>query len=147
MFKICVFNQVIFCFFSSLFYLVYKALDGFSKASKASVWVSDKVLQDQGLIRIDSLLSKDLNYDFLNIQNPVYLVAIIHSGKFHGTRDAHVMRCFYNPSDKNLVWLQSGGTKQVTFVKRLDEQLITGIPQSPVDTFCRTDYPCSLGYY
>ena len=110
-------------------------------------WVSDKVLQDQGLIRIDNFLCKNLNYDFLKIQNPVYLVAIIHSGKFHGSPDAHVMRCFYNPSDKNLVWLQSGGTKRVTFVKRSNDQLITGIPQNPVDTFCRTEYPCFLGYY
>ena len=84
----------------------------------------------------------------MNLENPVYLLAVIHSGKHNGTPDAHVMRCFYDPIDKQLVWLQSGGTKQVTFVKDSDDKLVTGIPDNPSKTFCNEhSYPCFLGYY
>ncbi len=126
--------------------LIPGALSGSDKTHPIG-WMADKSLRDQGLVRVDSLLCPNFDFNFLeSVAAPFYLVAIIHTGKETGAPDAHVMRCFYDRHDDRVIWLQSGGKKEVALVHN-SEGLVTGIPRDPVEHFCRADYPCFLGYY
>ncbi len=119
-------------------------------------WVADRILREQGCIRIDSMVA---GFDFSllrnGIANPYYLIAVVHTGRNMGLPDAHVMRCFFHPSQdgqqSDLVWLESGGNKRLKFVCGDDGQPIRGIPSSPHATFLSSDrkdhYSCFLGYY
>ena len=58
------------------------------------------------------------------------------------------MRCFYDDEQPSkLVWLQSGGLKDVTYVKYENDVKLEGIPKNPEGSFCNEHWPCFLGYY
>ena len=69
--------------------------------------------------------------------------------------DAHVMRCFFhpsqNPTQSNLVWLESGGNRRLRLVLDQEDKPIRGIPIAPQQAFLKAkgkgSYSCFLGYY
>ncbi len=113
-----------------------------SRSPAVEPWMCDEHLKEQGCLRISDMIF-DLPGELCEFQQkrPVYLAAFIY-----GNDDVHVMRAFFNEGTGQVNWLQAGGRREVTFVKKGGE-LLTGIPTNVSDFLVDGVWDKWLGYY